>query len=140
MNRDTLTFIKTLFSMEIPVPMGLITGFMALFVFVFIGFGIVTYSMTRLTEEPVVEQPVGMYHVQQNSKELYVELLSEWYAYSYNSPENQGKLGAYLNQMDVATVACGMINEQTELGKRQRLVSIAALENGYGCRPDGENQ
>lgn len=79
---------------------------------------------------PVQWEPNKMGDIPYESKQVYVHVLSEWYAYS----QNDVAMMRYMQEVyDIADVACDMANDADDVGTMRRYIKVAYLANGEGC-------
>lgn len=92
-------------------------------------------NVAFLIPEPEEPEPYKMTEVDYRSKIVYVTALSDLYAfYVYTeSPAITTKMPVFLDEMDVYTVACNMIDPKRETGEIKRLTALVTLINKDGC-------
>lgn len=80
---------------------------------------------------PVQWEPSKLNDAPFYSQITYVQLISEWYAYTGDAE----RVHMYLNELDNADeIACFLADgEQQDLGRKARYVKVAYLKNGQGC-------
>ena len=80
---------------------------------------------------PVQWEPNAMNTMTYESKVIVVDTLSEHYALT----TDESTVYRYIMGMnDIDSVACAMSDNESDLAKKARYITIAYLKNGYGCQ------
>jgi len=79
---------------------------------------------------PVQWEPDAMNNLPYAGKVIIVDTLSE----HYSLMQDDAMVYRYIvNMNDIDTVACSMSENERDLAKKARYITIAYLKNGYGC-------